>query len=60
MKLPSNKTTPFLKALVYHNLLTSVLHSFGLVHNLQLSKIQSLTCIKVIQERLTNNNNWKP
>jgi len=60
MKLPSNKTTPCLKAFVYHNLPTSVLHSFGVVHNLQLSKIQSLTCIKVIQERLTNNNDSKP
>jgi len=34
MKLSSNKTTPYLKALVYHNLPTFVLHSFGVVHNL--------------------------
>jgi len=57
MKLPSNKLPNTVLHIfgVVHNLPSSLLHSFGVVNtNLQLNK-QSLTCIKVIQERLTIN-----
>jgi len=57
MKVPSNKLP---NSVLHsfgevHKLPTSVLHSFGVVNNLQLNETQSLTCIKMIQEMLTNN-----